>query len=77
MSSDVKGRKREKPNDKEHYEKASFVSYNLVFERFFFPCVFVKTSSQVKLSKLSENLQSSPSQMFFKIGVLKNFSMFA
>ena len=48
MPSDVKWRKREKRNDKEHHEKASF-SYSRVFERGFFCFIFEKTSCEEKV----------------------------
>ena len=82
MPSDVKWRKREKRNDKEHHEKASFL-YSWVFERFFFCFVFERTSSSLRMlfihigKSSSETFRSSRSQIFFKIGVLKLFPMFA
>ena len=78
MPSDVKWRKREKRNDKEHHEKET-LSYSWVFERFLFCFIFGKTSSSIPMvfahieTSSSETLRSSRSQMFFKIGVLKNF----
>ena len=83
MPSAMKWRKREKRNDKEHHEKASVFSYCWVFERFLFCFSFEKTSSSLLMlfvhigKRLSETLRSSRSQMFFKIGVLKSFSIFA
>ena len=80
MPSDVK---REKRNDKNIMKRQVFFSYSWVFERFLFCFIFEKMSSSlpvlfVHIGKCSsENLRSSRSQMFFKIGVLKNFSMFA
>ena len=72
MSPDVKRRDREKQNDKEHHDRASFV--HIVFE---------KTSSSIPMlflhvgKRSGETLRSSHSQMFFKIGILKNFSIFS
>ena len=60
-----------------------FFSYSWVFERFMFNFIFEKTSSSLPMlfvhkgKSSSENLRSSRSQMFFKIGVLKNFPMLA
>ena len=72
MPPDVKRRDRGKQNDKEHHDRASFV--HIVFE---------KTSSSIPMlfvhvgKRSSETLRSSHSQMFFKIVILKNFSIFA
>ena len=80
MPSDTKWKKR---NDKEYHEKASFFSYSWVFKRFMFSFIFEKTSSSLPMLFVhtgkcsSENLRSSRSQMFFEIGVLKNFPMLA
>ena len=79
MPSDVKWRKREKRNDKEHHEKET-LSYSWVFERFLFCFIFGKTSSSIPMvfvhieKSSSETLRSSRLQMFSKIVVLKNFS---
>ena len=73
MPFDVKWRKREKRNDKEHHIKASFFSYRWVFERFLFCFVFEKTSSSLPMlfvhigKSSSENLRSNRSQVFLKI----------
>ena len=79
MPSDVKWRKREKQND--HHEKISFFHIAEFSNGFCF--IFEKKSSSYPMlfvhvgKSSSETLRSSRSQMFFKIGVLKNFSMFA
>ena len=75
MPPDVKWRKREKWNDKEHHEKASFFniaefwnSFVLLYfwiNVFFTSCVIGKRSS--------ETLRNNRLQMFFKTGVLKTF----
>ena len=63
--------------------KRQVFSYSWVFEQFLFCFIFEKTSSSLPMlfvhvgKSSSETLRSSRSQMFFKIGVLKNFSMFA
>ena len=83
MPSDVKWRKREKRTDKEHHEKASFFYVAEFSIGFCFVLFLRKTSSSLPMffvhieKSSSENLRSRRSQMFFKIGVLKNFSMFS
>ena len=80
MPPEVQKGNSEKRNYKQHHEKASFFSYSRVLEQFF--CfAFEKTSSLpmlfVHVGKRSrETIRSSRSQMLFKIGVLKNFSIF-
>ena len=79
MPSDVKWRKREKQND--HHEKISFFHIAEFSNGFCF--IFEKKSSSYPMlfvhvgKSSSETLRSSRSQMFFKIGVLKSFSIFA
>ena len=83
MPSDVKWRKKEKRNHKEHHKKASFFHIAEFSNGFFFCFIFEKTYSSLPMlfvhigKSSSETLRSSGSQMFFKIFVLKNFSMFA
>ena len=58
--------------------KLFFFSYSWVFKQFFWEIVSSLPVLFVHIRKnLSENLRSSRSQMFFKISVLKNFSMLA
>ena len=82
MPSDVKWRKREKRNDKEH-EKASLFHIADYSNSFRFVFIFEKTFSSLPMlfvhvgKSSSETLRSSRSQMYFKVGALKNFSMFA
>ena len=79
MPSDVKWRKREKQND--HHEKISFFHIAEFSNGFCF--VFEKKSSSYPMlfvhvgKSSSETLRSSRSQMFFEIGFLQNFSIFA
>ena len=80
MPSDVKWRKREKRNDKEHHEKASFFHIAEFSNGFCFVLFLRKRLLHFFMlfdhieKGSSETLRSSRSQMFFKIGVLKNFS---
>ena len=72
-------RYREKQNDQEHYEKASFFSDSWVLG-WFFCFAFEKMSSSLHmlLAMLFIHVgirSNSRSRMFFKTGVLKNFAI--
>ena len=62
--------------------KRQVFSYSWVFERFLFCFIFEKASSSLPMlfvnigKRSSRTLRSSRLQMFFKVGALKNFSMF-
>ena len=81
MPSDAKWRKREKRNDKEHHEKASFFHIAEFSNGFCFVLFFRRRRlpmlSVCAEKRSSETLRSSRSQVYFKIEVLKNFSIFA
>ena len=63
-----------------NHKRASFF-IELSFRTFFFCFVFEKTSSSLPMlfvyvgKRSRKSLRSSRSQMFFKIGVLKKFSI--
>ena len=63
--------------------KRQVFSYSWVFEQFLFCFIFEKISCSLPIlfvhivKSLNENPRSSRLQMFFKISVLKNLSMFA
>ena len=81
MPSDVKWKKREKRNDKEIMKRQVFfikLSIRTVFVSFYFwENAFFTFNVICSCSSSSETLRSNRSQMYFKISVLKNFSMFA
>ena len=85
----VQWRNREKRNYKEHHEKASFFhlaqfqygSFCFVFEKTSSPpptqfaLLFVHVEKRSNCDIRGKTLRSSRSQMFFKVGVLKNFAI--
>ena len=83
MPTEVKCRKKEKRNHKEHHKKASFFHIAEFSNGFFFGFILEKTYSSLPMlfvhigKSSSETLKNSRLQMFFKIFVLKYFSMFA
>ena len=67
---------------KNHKRASFFIELSFrTLERFFFYFVFEKTSSSLPMlfvhvgKRSRKSLRSSRSQMFFKIGVLKKFSI--